>query len=298
MHGAFEVGDEEGVHGERVNNALHHPPHPAHRPPLLPRPSSRTPKPVHPQHRRLSRFRHVSSIDSHRLTQPSLGGHTTEALALLSSIDFSRYTPRTYIVSDGDHLSAQKAAALESSKTSSVCLHSQIVCPSTTIPPGNRQPIFHPNSPPRSAYSPIPLGLPSYRSVLPCRYHLPPRARSRHLSQPQPHLTRRPFAQRPWHMLYHMHRRLSQESESCTIFRPHVLEHPQFLGLHSPRIIYIESFARVKSLSLSGKLIRRWADRQVHITIYISISLSPRFVVQWPQLLQDKGRGECHGWLV
>ena len=44
------------------------------------------------------------------------GGHTTEALALVSSLDFVRYTPRTYIISDGDTLSAQKARELEERK--------------------------------------------------------------------------------------------------------------------------------------------------------------------------------------
>jgi beta-1,4-N-acetylglucosaminyltransferase len=44
------------------------------------------------------------------------GGHTTEALALVSGLDFARYTPRTYIISDGDTLSAQKAHELEERK--------------------------------------------------------------------------------------------------------------------------------------------------------------------------------------
>ena len=44
------------------------------------------------------------------------GGHTTEALALVSALDFERYTPRTYIISDGDTLSAQKARELEERK--------------------------------------------------------------------------------------------------------------------------------------------------------------------------------------
>lgn len=35
---------------------------------------------------------------------------------MLSSLDFNRYTPRVYILSQGDSLSAQKALALESSK--------------------------------------------------------------------------------------------------------------------------------------------------------------------------------------
>lgn len=35
---------------------------------------------------------------------------------LLSSLDFSRYCPRMYIISEGDTLSAQKALSLESVK--------------------------------------------------------------------------------------------------------------------------------------------------------------------------------------
>ena len=40
-----------------------------------------------------------------------------------------------------------------------------------------------------------------------------------------------------------------------------LIAYPQFFGLQTPLVIYIESFARVKSLSLSGKLIRPLADR-------------------------------------
>ena len=46
----------------------------------------------------------------------SIGGHTSEVLKLLSDVDFARYTPRTYIISEGDNLSAQKAIGLELSK--------------------------------------------------------------------------------------------------------------------------------------------------------------------------------------
>jgi beta-1,4-N-acetylglucosaminyltransferase len=57
----------------------------------------------------------------------------------------------------------------------------------------------------------------------------------------------------------------------------------RFLGLPSPKLVYVETFARVRTLSLTGKLLRPIADR---------------YIVQWPDLLQDGGRGECHGWLV
>lgn len=42
-----------------------------------------------------------------------VGGHTTEALTLLSALDPKRYTYRTYIVSEGDSLSVKKALQLE-----------------------------------------------------------------------------------------------------------------------------------------------------------------------------------------
>jgi hypothetical protein len=47
------------------------------------------------------------------------GGHSSEALTLVSTLDFSRYTPRTYLVSEGDSLSATKATALERLKAAS-----------------------------------------------------------------------------------------------------------------------------------------------------------------------------------
>ena len=48
-----------------------------------------------------------------------LGGHSSEALTLVSALDFSRYTQRTYLVSEGDSLSATKAIALERLKAAS-----------------------------------------------------------------------------------------------------------------------------------------------------------------------------------
>ena len=45
-----------------------------------------------------------------------IGGHTSEALTLVSALDFRRYNRRIYIVSEGDDLSEQKAISLEMSK--------------------------------------------------------------------------------------------------------------------------------------------------------------------------------------
>ncbi|CUS07851.1 unnamed protein product [Tuber aestivum] len=57
----------------------------------------------------------------------------------------------------------------------------------------------------------------------------------------------------------------------------------KFLGLCRTRIIYVESFARVRSLSLSGKLLYAFTDR---------------FVVQWPGLAEKYRRAEYHGILI
>jgi beta-1,4-N-acetylglucosaminyltransferase len=42
-----------------------------------------------------------------------IGGHTTEALALLKSLPFDRYRQRVYLVSEGDAFSERKAIEFE-----------------------------------------------------------------------------------------------------------------------------------------------------------------------------------------
>ena len=54
------------------------------------------------------------------------------------------------------------------------------------------------------------------------------------------------------------------------------------LGLADTRIVFCESFCRVKHLSLTGKLLYPIADR---------------FVVQWPELTQGHRRAEYIGVL-
>ncbi|KIK09085.1 glycosyltransferase family 1 protein [Laccaria amethystina LaAM-08-1] len=184
------------------------------------------------------------------------GGHTTEALALVSAIDPKKYHHRQYIVSEGDHLSAQKAKALESSIAerlqASYGTQSYSIL---TIPRARR---VH--------QSLLTTPASSIVSLFTCVYHV----------TIKPNLC-------------------FQESHSgfadvlilngpgtCFILCVAVYIN-KFLGLPAPVVIYVESFARITSLSLSGKLLRPLVDR---------------FVVQWPQLLSDKGRGECVGWLV
>ncbi|OAD66075.1 glycosyltransferase family 1 protein [Phycomyces blakesleeanus NRRL 1555(-)] len=58
---------------------------------------------------------------------------------------------------------------------------------------------------------------------------------------------------------------------------------PRILGIKPIRIVYVESLARVKTLSLTGKILYFFADR---------------FIVQWPNLIQRYPRAEYKGILV
>lgn len=49
----------------------------------------------------------------------------------------------------------------------------------------------------------------------------------------------------------------------------------QFFGVPAPRMVYVESFARVNSLSLSGKLLRPFVDRCVQVS---KLRISPNLV--------------------
>jgi beta-1,4-N-acetylglucosaminyltransferase len=56
----------------------------------------------------------------------------------------------------------------------------------------------------------------------------------------------------------------------------------QLVNLHSPQTVYIESLARVRRLSLSGRILRLFADR---------------FFVQW-EALADSTRAPPSTWLA
>ncbi|KAJ3829127.1 glycosyltransferase family 1 protein [Lentinula raphanica] len=181
------------------------------------------------------------------------GGHTSEMLAMTSTLDFNKYSPRVYILSEGDTLSRRKAITLEATKA--------------------------------AKYGSVSKNTNAYTFLV------IPRARKVHQS-----LLTTPYTAllSLMHCFYHV------TIASCFHGSPFadvlVLNGPgtclvlclavylnKFLGLSSPRTIYVESFARVQTLSLSGKLLRPLVDR---------------FIVQWPELLRDGKRGECRGWLI
>ncbi|KLO15397.1 oligosaccharide biosynthesis protein Alg14 like protein [Schizopora paradoxa] len=170
------------------------------------------------------------------------GGHTSELLSLLSDLDFSRYFPRTYIVSDGDALSARKAQDFENNKSNKKGSYEIF-----TIPRARR---VH-----QSLFSTPPTAL---RSLLVCVYHM------MYTGQLSSDVL------------------LLNGPGTCFVLCISAYVN-RFMGLPSPKLIYIESFARVNSLSLSGKLLRPFVDK---------------FIVQWPDLVSENDRGEYHGWLI
>ncbi|KAJ7680388.1 oligosaccharide biosynthesis protein Alg14 like protein, partial [Mycena polygramma] len=174
------------------------------------------------------------------------GGHTSEALTLVSALDFRDYSPRTYVISEGDSLSAQKAADLESLKAKEDCPAQYTILP---IPRARRvhQPLV--TTPPTALYS---------------------------LSSCIHHITFAPSRSSFADVL------ILNGPGTCFVLCIAVYIN-RFFGLSAPRVIYIESFARVESLSLSGKLLYPFVDR---------------FIVQWPQLQRKAAGAEFHGLLV
>jgi hypothetical protein len=63
-------------------------------------------------HCHLSRLRQATKCYA-TASDGIVGGHTAEMMRLVAQLDFDRYTPRTYLVSSGDHLSVGKARELE-----------------------------------------------------------------------------------------------------------------------------------------------------------------------------------------
>ncbi|ORX40768.1 oligosaccharide biosynthesis protein Alg14 like-domain-containing protein [Kockovaella imperatae] len=182
------------------------------------------------------------------------GGHTGEMKILLSSLDLERYKPRRYVVCHGDQLSLVAIANVEGTQPETQTSDYTIL----SLPRARRvgQPLLS-------------TAMSTFKTILVALWHtflLP--------------LLQRP--EEPWVDLL-----LVNGPGTCVVLVL-VTYIRRFLGLSASRIIYVESFARVNSLSLSGKLLRPWVDT---------------FVVQWPDAAGKgaaglSGRVRHRGWLV
>ncbi|WVO12782.1 hypothetical protein L204_100390 [Cryptococcus depauperatus] len=176
------------------------------------------------------------------------GGHTSEMKTLLSTLDFHRYRPRTYIYCHGDNLSLKVVSELESSnggQASSQDYHLLALPRARQVGQSAISSIFS-----------------VIKTLAVCIHHI--------FILPMLQHPTKPFAD----LL------VGNGPGTCVVVIA-VSWIRRILGLSFTRIIYVESFARVTSLSLSGKLVRPFVDR---------------FMVQWPEASDTKA--EYRGWLV
>ncbi|KAK0521042.1 UDP-N-acetylglucosamine transferase subunit [Tilletia horrida] len=199
------------------------------------------------------------------------GGHTAEMLKLVSALDPSRYTERVYYVSHGDQFSARKAAELELDiyrKRLETSASAQLIDKPhpLTIKELPRARKVHQSASSTPLSAAVCLLVSVHHVVLQPMFDRPQPARKGAPRQAVRHDT---FAD----LL------LLNGPGTCV---PLVLAVyvRRILGLRSPHIMYVESFARVQSLSLSAKLLQGLVDT---------------FVVQWPEA---SPKAVCQGWLV
>ncbi|GAA5966868.1 hypothetical protein JCM3765_004582 [Sporobolomyces pararoseus] len=192
------------------------------------------------------------------------GGHTAEMMRLVAHLDWKRYCSRTWIISSGDTLSESKALEFEK-----------------TIASGNFEILKIPRA--RKVHqSYLTSPFTTLYSLSFCLYYI----------TISPLLQSQQF-QRKFADLILLNGPGSCVPIAFSAFLPRLF----FLHESSPKLVYIESLARTKRLSLSAKLVRPIVDR---------------FFVQWESLRSEivkkenersswgrlKAKVECQGWLV
>jgi len=182
-----------------------------------------------------------------------IGGHTSEALTLVSSLDCRRYRRRIYLVTDGDVLSAQKAHELEFKRSKEIQellelpFLDNLQCTILTVPRARRVHQTLWTTPFTAA-----------RSLAFCLYHFTvlPLLRMQRTAFADVLILNGPGTCFVLCLAVFVNKVSSHILQARSSAKP-----PQFLGLPSPVVIYVETFARIKSLSLSGKLVRPFVDR-------------------------------------
>ena len=222
--------------------------------------------------RPLRQNRRDADQPTHLLIVLGSGGHTAEMIAMLERsvtekedtrrLDWRDYNHRTWVVGAGDNISAQRAQELEkiaisfAAKNRNAKEVSEIGAGKSVIVAVPRARAIH-----QSVFT---APLTSLRCMLACcMVLLNPR-----IDFPDLILCNGPA------------------TATILVFTTIMLRFFNVRGCNSKgkmRTIYIESWARVKKLSLSGTLLSRIVDR---------------FLVQWPQLESVVGRAEYFGLLV
>ncbi|GAA5861259.1 hypothetical protein JCM3774_002244 [Rhodotorula dairenensis] len=189
------------------------------------------------------------------------GGHTAEMMRLVAHLDWNRFTKRVWVISSGDALSESKALALEKSIGNGEFRLLR-------IPRARRVHQSYLTSPFTTLYS-----------LASCLWHIA-------IAPVWSNAPKKVFADLV----------LLNGPGSCVPITVAAFI-PRLIGAPSASLVYIESLARTRRLSLSARLVRPLVDR---------------FFVQWETLRDElvqrdggperqskwKAKVECQGWLV
>lgn len=256
---------------------------------ILPR--AQSPKHSSAPHQHAHPTLHARPTRARILVVLGSGGHTHEMLALLRDLDTRKYVHRTYVVSSGDSFSAQRAVAFEAGLEEAAIKCETTTTTTTTTKESSKAGVdgalrgadAHCVGPQHYTICTIPRAR---------RIHQPlyttPFTALRTLLAAFPPLLSLPTTTTDTQETPLPHLILTNGPATAVILvlAALLLRFFNIRGAHSRRLcrtIYVESFARVTTLSLSGKLLVRVVDR---------------FLVQWEALDGYAGRAEYGGILV
>ncbi|KAI7822348.1 oligosaccharide biosynthesis protein Alg14 like-domain-containing protein [Gamsiella multidivaricata] len=222
------------------------------------------------------------------------GGHTAEMLSLVSGLDTARYTPRHYVVGWDDDASVEKVHRLESTRHQrdiTATLQADLTTPQWPAGEKGEQDGYTIHRIPRSRYV--------HQSMLTTPYTL---AKSLLVAMP---LIKRLtcLTKADIDRIQYLSMSSSSSSPPQPVVAPRksvmLMNGPgtcfalalavigaRMLGVpdeQTPDLVFVESFARVNTLSLAGKLLYPLCDA---------------FLVQWPGLVHKYPRAKYIGVLV
>lgn len=217
------------------------------------------------QHNGNHKMGQCKSSPSHMVVVLGSGGHTAEMMSLLRDINPTRYARRTYIISSGDSFSAGKAFEIENTIQSKATKNVY-----STTRAGEYSPqtgIWDLKTVPRARRIHQPLYTTPFSSLwcLLCSLRILYTTRK---------ITGRVLPENPDVIITN-----GPATAVIVIIAAYVLRFCGFVPLGKMKSIYVESWARVKTLSLSGKLL-------------VTLGLCDAIYVQW-ELLADAINGKA-----
>jgi len=230
-----------------------------------------------PAHHTLGPPRDPKTQPAHIMIVLGSGGHTTEMLQLLRNLDAQRYRYRTWVFSAGDAFSAERAREYEA------CVAARAAADGREHEMSEREAVFRVVEVPRARRV--------HQSFVTA-----PWSAARCLAACLGVVSGAGYAetgrkQRHARALYDYPNLIVANGPGTAVMVVLAALMLRFVdfwatGANKPgnlRTLFFESWARVKDVSLSGKLLVHFVDR---------------FVVQWPTLKGYGGRAEYSGWLV